>query len=241
MQPQGSNHSLEAQFTASMLKSQPKGSIHSVKAQFTVLMLKFKTRASKLTKHRSSAPSGPLPLSPHTHIYSHRGNGYRWPSNASATIRKCEKIVKKYEPTWSAWLSVSELRTQLIWVNLRVMELGAAESVFMGRNSGKNLAKEIVEKTFKSHGKLLIVQTWTKFAFLKTWPHREMNLEGGHVLRFMYFSFSMQKKGFSVTRLQVKQARIHGQYLSNSITTDQPTDGPTNQWTKPLIELRVRN
>ena len=50
-------------------------------------MLKLNPRASKLIKHRSSAPSGPLPLSPsHTHIYSHRGNGYRWPSNAFATI-----------------------------------------------------------------------------------------------------------------------------------------------------------
>ena len=50
-------------------------------------MLKFKPRTTKLTKHRSSPPSGMLPLSPsHIHIYSHRGNRYRWPSDAFATI-----------------------------------------------------------------------------------------------------------------------------------------------------------
>ena len=78
LQPQGSNHSLEAQITASWLKSQAHGSNHSLEAQIPLLMLKFNPRASKLTKHRSSAPSGPLPISPsHTHIYSKRGNGYR--------------------------------------------------------------------------------------------------------------------------------------------------------------------
>ena len=50
-------------------------------------MLKSQPWGSNLTKHRSLAPSGPLPLSPsHIHIHSHRGNGYRWPSDAFATI-----------------------------------------------------------------------------------------------------------------------------------------------------------
>ena len=50
-------------------------------------MLKFKPRASKPTKHRSLAPLGLLPLSPsHKNICSYRGNGYRWPPNAFATI-----------------------------------------------------------------------------------------------------------------------------------------------------------
>ena len=57
---------------ASRLKSQPHGLNHSHEAQVPLLMLKFNPRASKLTKHRLSAPSGPLPLSPshitNTHI-----------------------------------------------------------------------------------------------------------------------------------------------------------------------------
>ena len=66
-------------------------------------MLKVKPRASKLTKHRSSAPSGPLPLSlSHTHIYSHRGNGYRWPPDAFATIT----IVVIYGLSESLWWSI---------------------------------------------------------------------------------------------------------------------------------------
>ena len=97
-QPWGSNPSLKPQIpaanpsvfdqiTALRLKSQPWGLNHPLEAQITASWLKFKPRASELTKHRSLAPSGPLPLSPtHTHIYSHRGNGYRWPSNAFATI-----------------------------------------------------------------------------------------------------------------------------------------------------------
>ena len=37
--------------------------------------------------HRSSAPPGPLPLSPsHPYIHQHRGIGYRWPCNVFATI-----------------------------------------------------------------------------------------------------------------------------------------------------------
>ena len=68
----------DSNHTDSRLKSQPHGSNHSLEAQIPLLMLKFNPRASKLTKHRSSAPLGPLPLSPsHTYIYSHRGKGYR--------------------------------------------------------------------------------------------------------------------------------------------------------------------
>ena len=53
----------------------------------------LRPKSLKLTKHKSSPPSGPLPLWPtHTHIHSHRGNGYRWPSNAFATITPYSKF-----------------------------------------------------------------------------------------------------------------------------------------------------
>ena len=59
--------------------------------QIPLLMLKFKLRASKLTKHKS----GPLPLSPlHIHINSHRGDGYRSPSNAFEQKHKCVDMSK---------------------------------------------------------------------------------------------------------------------------------------------------
>ena len=79
-QPQDSNPSLKAQISATRLKSPPLSSNPSFKDPIPYSRLKWK-------QHRSSAPLGPLPLSPpHTLIYSHRGNGYRWPSNAFATI-----------------------------------------------------------------------------------------------------------------------------------------------------------
>ena len=40
-------------------------------------------------------------------------------------------------------------------------------------------------KKYLFHEKLLISRTRRNFAFLKTWPCRELNLEGGHVLRFL--------------------------------------------------------
>ena len=40
-------------------------------------------------------------------------------------------------------------------------------------------------KNYLFHEKFLISRTRRNFAFLKTWPCRELNLEGGHVLRFL--------------------------------------------------------
>ena len=51
--------------------------LEETQRNLTDLTAAFKFYA-KLTEHRSSAPLGPLPLSPsHINIYSHRGNGYR--------------------------------------------------------------------------------------------------------------------------------------------------------------------
>jgi len=93
-QPWGWNPGLEAQIPTSRHKSQPRGSNSSLEAQIPALWLSShywcsnsKPRSTKLTKHRSSAHSEPLPLSSsHINTYSHRGNEYRWPSDAFATI-----------------------------------------------------------------------------------------------------------------------------------------------------------
>ena len=96
-QPQGSNPGLKAQITTSRFKSQPQGSNSSLQAQIPALRLKSQPWSSKLAKHRSSAPLGLLPLlPPDIHINSNGGNGYRWPSNAFATILSNSLTDKPY-------------------------------------------------------------------------------------------------------------------------------------------------
>ena len=102
------------------LKCNPWGSNPSLEPQILSWMFKFKPRSTKLTEHRSLAPLGPLPLSPlHINTHSHRGNGYRWPPNAYATIfiRSDVTLGKCHGSTATWW---ARLSTNLRWPKLQI-------------------------------------------------------------------------------------------------------------------------